>query len=61
MDHFFPQRHQVPLKGGKKLGHSTAEVNGTKEMILLLLHILSNSCSLVPNKLTIVMFLAELV
>lgn len=51
----------MPLKDGKKLGHSTAEANGTKEMILRLLHILSNSHSLVPNKPTIFIFLAELV
>lgn len=28
---FLSQKHQVPLKGGKKLGHSTAEVNGTRK------------------------------
>lgn len=65
MDYFFSQRHQVPLKGGTKLGHRTTEVNGTKEMILRLqqqiLRLLFNSCSLDPNRPTIFIFLAELI
>ena len=50
------------LKSGlKKIGHSTADVNRAKEMILILLHILAESCPLVPKKPTSFMFLAELV
>lgn len=43
------------------MGQSTAEVNGTKEMILILLHILANSHPLVPKKPTGFIFLEELV
>lgn len=54
MDHFFfPPETSGALKGAKKSGHSTAEINGTKEMILILQYILSNSCPLVPDRPTV--------